>query len=290
MGAQSLGQLVSVLVGAAVLLGSTASAAQYPGDGQGTPPADETRRPPADPVYPGDSVRGPTERPRQGRTDPYRAPPPPRSKSKGVTALRVGVIVGGSGVLERDCDGSGCPDGAEPEIDYDDLGGFAIGLEALGSKNGVLYAGAGFLYIFWNGVEIGNGEVDLGGEFEVNLIIEPRISATPELQIPIRGFMGIGVYLGGDGLEDMEASYDAQCDTSLDLTCSVREAPYVGVNYGLGVGGVYDLDGDDGNMGVRVDVLWQGYWWRGPGTDRDEMDIVNVFSGSRIWLMTGVEF
>ena len=96
------------------------------------------------------------------------------------------------------------------------------------------------------------------------------------------------VFFPGGVLNDTANRDRAICAT-LGATCDIQDGTKLGYTYGLGAGLVFDV----GRIGLRSDLLWQGYHTRvlteSVSFGGASAAIDNILTGSRFWLFLGVE-
>ena len=229
---------------------------------------------------------------------PAPAPPPaepPFERSGVVFVPRVGVLVAGTGETEEnvECSPDTLCDSETEKNDFDDKSGFALEFDVLFHTGPSLRLGFGALLVpsvEWEWDEGGGADVESGTEVTPLFVIEGVFGH--KVAGLVRGFGGMNVLFPGGDAEDLIDDMEESCDgLPSGANCEVNSGPYLGFTVGVG-GGVVGQVSDQ--VALRADLI--GYYYRvsGPSQeisyDGNEAQYDSNYSGTRFWLMGGLEF
>ncbi|MGE0328647.1 MAG: hypothetical protein AB7S68_40405 [Polyangiaceae bacterium] len=190
-----------------------------------------------------------------------------------VPLLRVGYVVGGSGDLEEET-----PDG-KAKLEYDDLSTAVFEFDLLGHLSPGLRLGGGIIALPSSSIHPkGGSDFDLGSEGALVFIVEGILDLSPKVALTLRGYAGFdALNVGGD----YQDGRDAACEGA---NCSWDDQ-FTGATAGLGIGLLIPLK----DVNIRADFMTQAYSVSGTFASVGSTKIDDTFSGSRTFLMAGLE-
>jgi len=224
---------------------------------------------------------------------PEPAPAVPRDEYKIKTfsfVPRIGLQAGGSGTLERKCEGSSCISPTSASADYDMKSAFAVGADFMFKVGDLVRMGPGLLYTNTMDVK-GDGATssdELGSIVDLNFVFElvPRVSPTVWL-VP-RAQLGLSFLNTSGATMDSQNVTKNDCTNSAMSGCDSVDNPHLGYNLGLGFGAMFAVSP---SVRLRVDTLYQYYsinLYNVSATDANATLTLDA-SGSRYFLFAGME-
>ena len=128
----------------------------------------------------------------------------------------------------------------------------------------------------------------VGKDLSFVAIVEGVFPVAKRISAVVRAQGGAMLFFPGGIIDDM-ANRDRKICAAVGATCDIQDGTKLGYTYGAGAGLVFDV----GRVGLRADILWQGYHTRvlreTVSLSGASATLDNVLTGSRFWLFFGVE-
>jgi hypothetical protein len=227
-----------------------------------------------------------------------------------VPVFSFGVLVGGSGDLNYECEDSGVSDGTlfdppacsssgiDSEVEYDDESDFVLAVDLLGHLSPNFRLGGGIQWLpnpdhSFEVRALGESytfDVDSGHELDAYAVAEGIFPLSAAVAALVRAQAGIAVLIPEDEHQELFVDQHREyCKGSGLDPCTTGEGPFVGPTFGVG-GGLAILAGD---VRLRAELRLEWFWLpyaryeeAGGGTrTKEDYDL----SGSRTILFAGVE-
>jgi hypothetical protein len=226
--------------------------------------------------------------PSADRTQPAaQAQPAPEARPI-VPVLKAGYTLSGKGEFSYECSGNvRCPSQGE---EYKEQSGPGLAADLLFSVSPKLRLGFGALWVMTPNVETDWADYESGAEVSAFGILEGFFQTSPRFAFTARLQLGVLSQFPGDDHQRDIDDLRAGCNELQVATCSAGLGPFFGVTGGIGGGGAWLLP--DGGA-LRVDLLVQAYAVDDLTLEMADAgssgELTRTATGSRVWLMAGIE-
>ena len=205
-----------------------------------------------------------------------------------VPILKIGSVVGGSGTYATECKSfGGVACGSIQDTEYEEKSVGGLGVDLLWHTSRKLRLGFGGL-VSAPKHAIQGEDFAYGPEVQLYGILEGFFPTSDSFALTVRGQLGGSMLIAGEDHRDGIDESNNSC-TQFDK-CESNYGPFPGVTYGIGFGLNFRV-GESTRL--RADIIGESYARLVAQTTVSDagsgVEVTTVASGSRGWLMLGIE-